>query len=69
MPRRRKPPVPDHRPSWRDPAMPVLAISKTQGPIYITPERWQRVCQVRLAMCNEPHYTADPTYNLRKDRP
>jgi hypothetical protein len=63
---RMKRPKPDNRPDWRDPNMPVLVQSKSQGQIYIEPERWARVCNARLAMSSEPTFKNDPTYNLRR---
>jgi hypothetical protein len=47
--------------------MKVLVQSKTEGQIYIEPERLVKVAQHRLAFANEPTYHTDPTYNLRKD--
>lgn len=57
---------PDNRPDWRDPNMPVLVQSKSQGQIYIEPERWQRVAKARMDVAGEPNWRTDPTYNLRR---
>lgn len=64
--RRRKPP-PDTRPDWRDPDMPVLAQTK-HGLETWDHERFRRAIAGRLAICTEPHYTDDPTYNMRKPK-
>ena len=61
--RKRKLP-PDIRPDWRDPNLPLW--HNTLG--WIKPERMQRAAQAAISNPFIPHYTRDPTYNLRKDR-
>lgn len=63
MPKR---PPPDTRPDWRDPDMPVLVCTKSDGLIQWEPERFQRAVAGRLAICTEPDWRNDPTYNLRR---
>lgn len=64
---RRKPLPPDTRPDWRDPNMPVL-VSTKRGMESWHPDRLKHAMKMRLHLSREPHFTADPTYNLRKDR-
>lgn len=46
--------------------MPVLVATKSHGLIQWEPERFQRAVIGRLAMCTEPDYRNDPTYNMKR---
>lgn len=61
---RRRPP-PDTRPDWRDPNMPVLAQTKRGLEVWDA-ERFRQAIAGRLAICTEPDWRHDPTYNLRR---
>jgi hypothetical protein len=68
---RRRHPLPDTRPSWRDPDMPVLLPCKDQttGQPYLreyTSDRAQYAFSVRMQMGNALPWQIDPTYNLRR---
>lgn len=66
---RRKPLGPDLRPDWRDPNMPCLVSTKSEGLTEWDPARLQRVASAKLNLANEPLWHSDPTYHLRKDKP
>ena len=55
----------DDRLDWRDPNMPVIGKSGREI------DRTKMTIKARMAMqaADEPKYTDDPTYNLRKARP
>lgn len=68
---RRRTIKPDHRLDWRDPNMPVFVATIANGMIthkYINSEERQYHAQMSIAKSISPHYTNDPTYNLRKPR-
>ena len=67
MPRRPRLP-PDTRLDWRDPNMPVLVSTHSQGMVTWDPDRAQRAYADRLAMSNAPSWHSDPTYNLRRPK-
>jgi hypothetical protein len=68
--RRRKLP-PDTRPDWRDPDMPVIrryrmgnGTTRTE----VDPDYERRYREMLMETAVQPHYTDDPTYNLRKPK-
>lgn len=62
---------PDTRPSWRDPAIPVLRDYKmadgTKRTI-IDPDYERRYREMLMQTSAHPHYKLDPTYDLKKQR-
>lgn len=71
MKRPRLPPA--SRPSWRDPNLPCIhRYTFRDGTIRtdIDPDYERRYREVLIETPNftQPHFTDDPTYNLRKDR-
>lgn len=60
---RRKRQPPDTRPKWDDPDLPFMGKGLT-----ISATKLQTICQESLAMTPSPHWSNDPTYNLRKPR-
>lgn len=59
-----------NRPDWRDPSMPVIRKAKmsdgTTQVCEVPPEMEQSFAKNRLEKLSAPHYTIDPTYNLRR---
>lgn len=69
MPRHRLPP--DTRPSWRDPAMPVMRdykFANGQHKTVVDPEYERRYHEMLIEKCLEPDWKNDPTYNLRRGK-
>jgi hypothetical protein len=67
MKHRRLPP--DHRPSWRDPNMPVLRnYTMPDGTIrtYVDPDYERRYREFLISM-DTRDWRTDPTYHSRKD--
>lgn len=60
--RRRRQQVPDPRPDWRDPQMPVLGKSGRK----IDHRKMNIVAKMRLIESREPLWHNDPTYNMRR---
>ncbi len=55
---------PDTRPRWNDPNLPIYFSGK-----WYSADEWQKLCAHTMSLPSraEPHYTKDPTYNLRKN--
>lgn len=68
---RRRTIEPDHRFDWRDPNMPVLREYRMPNgdlQTHVEPEYEHRYREHMMTAGSVPHYTNDPTYNLRKLR-
>jgi hypothetical protein len=48
--------------------MPVVRTRKDGSTAVIPPERVTAAMELMFSMNTEPHYSLDPTYNLRKPR-
>ncbi len=59
----------DRRPDWRDPNMPVTrdyVFADGSKVTSVDPEYERRLHEHHMRIPNVPHFSADPTYNLRK---
>jgi hypothetical protein len=62
---------PDLRPSWRDPAMPVMRdykMSDGSTKTIVDPEyerQWREIC---MTMNKAPDWRNDPTYDMKRKR-
>lgn len=59
----RRKPLPDTRPHWSDPDLPVFGKSGRAIPA----EKQQIVAKMRMKS-DDPDYRDDPTYNLRRKK-
>lgn len=71
MPRRK--PYIDTRPDWRDPNMKVHALAYDNYNqkwvwLTLTPEERQAYAQYEMEALSAPHWSHDPTYNLRRKK-
>lgn len=70
MPRRRL--APDLRPSWRDPAMPVLRdylMADGTRKTLVDPDYERRFREHLMSTTTHPTYSDDPTYYLNRRKP
>lgn len=66
---RRKRSIPDSRPDWRDPNMPVIRNYKMGNGKQITEvdqDYEHRYREHLMQVSDNPGYKIDPTYNMRK---
>lgn len=63
---RRKPYRSPDGKDWRDPNMPVIVNSKSEGWTEWAPERLSRVAGFLVEASEAPHYTNDPSYNWKR---
>lgn len=69
MANRRRPFLPDNRPDWRDPNMPLVRNYRmANGTVkeLVEPEYEQRYREHMISASMAPNYKHDPTYNLRR---
>lgn len=65
----RRSPLPDPRPDWRDPNMPVLIQMADTNQLEPFPaEEAQAAFREWFKMNEEPYWKNDPTYNLRRKK-
>jgi hypothetical protein len=66
-----KRPRPDHRPSWRDPNMPVMRdylMGDGSRKTTVDPDYERRYREMLMETSAHPSYDDDPTYDLKKQR-
>lgn len=59
----RRKPKPDTRPHWNDADLKV----PYAGRLY-SADDYQKLCVIAVERDRTPHWTKDPTYNLKKDK-
>jgi hypothetical protein len=68
---KRRPPKPDLRPDWRDPAMPIMRdykMANGERKTIVDADYEHRYREHMMNAAPHPDWRNDPTYNLRKDR-